>query len=263
MPLLVRQCAVTFPEMVAIPMQVGFSLPLFSTRTSREPLPRTGGLLLLVVGLLLLLPLFQPASAQTARLTIHPKSQFWIQGEATTHTFTCRVEQVDGEAAIPSTRSTPTATDEEQTEVRVEVPVEAFNCGNNRMTRDLQETLKMEEHPKIRFELVHATVTSTVDTAAHWRQIEVLGALTIAGKKRLTRLQANGRALDENRFRVRGCHPVRMTYYGIEPPTKALGLIKVKNRVEVQFDLLAHTQEQDPGSFDTVSITEAPACSST
>lgn len=245
-------------------MKVGSSIPLFSSRAQEEPLPRTAGLLLLGVGLLLFVSVFQTASAQTARLTVHPKSQFWIQGEATTHTFTCSVEQVDGEAAIPSTRSTPTATDEEQTEVTVEVPVKAFDCGNNRMTRDLQETLKMEKHPKIRFELVHATVTSTVDTAAHWRQIEVLGALTIAGKKRLTRLQATGRALDENRFRVRGCHPVRMTYYGIEPPTKALGLIKVKNRVEVQFDLLAHTQEVDRASpFDSVSPTEAPTCSST
>lgn len=200
--------------------------------------------------------------AQKKRLTVHPKSQFWIQGEATTHSFTCRVDRVEGEAELsPDEQTSSSSSDEQQTTVRVEVPVEAFDCGNNRMTRDLQETLKMEQHPKIRYELVHATVGAPVDPSRDRHHIEVLGTLRIAGKKRLTRLQTTGQALDENHFRVRGCHPIRMTYYGIEPPTKALGLIKVKNRVEVQFDLLASAEQQDRSSpFDSLTVAGAPSC---
>lgn len=201
------------------------------------------------------------AEGQAVSLEVHSLSRFWIQGQATTHNFTCRVERVKGRARLPSPSGGPAENEEIQAKVVVRVPVEAFDCGNDRMTRDLQETLKMEEHPEIRFELVHATVGGHMDSSKHWRNIEALGTLTIAGTKRLTRESVAGRALDEDHFRVRGCIPIRMTYYGIEPPTKALGLIRVKNRVEVQFDLLAQVQGGSTSSrFDTLTLGEPPSC---
>jgi hypothetical protein len=52
-----------------------------------------------------------------------------------------------------------------------------------------------------------------------------------------------------------------MTHFNIEPPTKAFGLIKVKDRVVVQFDLLAHAPAQTSASpFEVVSVDEAPSC---
>lgn len=202
------------------------------------------------------------AIGQSIQLTVHPKSQFWIQGRATTHTFTCEVNQVEGRATLVADQDSGSAsTQESGTNVVVEVPVKAFDCGRDGMTRDLQETLKMNDHPRISFELVHATVTGRADSSEQWRRIEVLGTLTIAGTKRLTRFHVVARSLGNDDFRVRGCHPIRMTYYNIEPPTKALGLIKVKNRVEVQFDLLAHSPENGSLSpFDSVTISEAPTC---
>ena len=223
--------------------------------------------LAVVVGASGLAPRSAPAQSSSTHLRVHDKSQFWIQGEAASIDFTCTVSRVEGRAALPPAQdSVPTAADrEDQTEVVVTVPVNAFDCGKDRMTRDLQEALKMEDHPEIRFELIHATVKkSALDTSAHWRRVEVLGALTIAGTKRLTRLSATGRALDANRFRVRGCHPIRMTYYNIDPPTKAFGLIKVKNEVEVQFDLLAVTESTtQPTPFSSVTLAKAPSCPST
>lgn len=201
------------------------------------------------------------AEAQPLSLELHSLSRFWIQGQATTHNFTCRVERVKGRARLPSLSGGPDENEEIQAEVVVRVPVEAFDCGNDRMTSDLQEALKMEEHPEIRFELVHATVGGELDSSRRWRSVEALGTLTIAGKKRLTRPSVAGRALDEEHFRIRGCMPIRMTYYGIEPPTKAFGLIRVKNRVEVQFDLFAHTKGNRSRSlFDTRATGDPPAC---
>ena len=203
--------------------------------------------------------------AQTMDLTVHPRSQFLIQGEATTHDFTCRVDRVDGQATLPAARDSvrKDATDE-QTDVVVRVPVRAFDCGNSRMTKDLKETLKIEKHPEIRFELVKATVESTIDTSSQWRALRVLGALSIAGTERLVRIEAVGHALDDHRFRIRGCNPIRMTYFNIEPPTKAFGLIKVKNRIVVQFDLLAHVASETSASpFDVVSIDRSPSCPAT
>jgi hypothetical protein len=231
--------------------------PLASPASSVRRWVVASVLVVLGVGLL---PL--DAAAQK-RLVIHGKSQFWIQGEATTHDFTCAVDRVEGHATLPPARDSipETATREQQTEVVVTVPVQAFDCGNDRMTRDLQETLEMEAHPDIQFELIHATVGAAVDTTLRWRRVKILGALTVAGTKRVTSLRAVGRALDAHRFRVRGCHPIRMTHFNIEPPTKAFGLIKVKNRVEVQFDLLAHTRSMDgEAPFGHLAVDESPSC---
>lgn len=213
-----------------------------------------------VLGLgILLLP-----SGATAQLELRPheNSRFWIQGEATTHDFTCVVDEVEGRAQVPvSTDSLRTNAEEAYPEVVVRVPIRAVDCGNSRMTRDLQETLEMQEHPEIRFELVHATMGAHADTSDQWQRVEALGPLTISGMKRLTRLHAAVRAYDDEHFRIRGCLPIRMTYFGIEPPTKAFGLIRVKNRVEVQFDLLANTTSApDASPFDTISLTNPPPC---
>jgi polyisoprenoid-binding protein YceI len=216
-----------------------------------------------LLGLLSLVMLGFPGdTAPQLHLAPHPDSRFWIQGDATVRNFTCVVNRIEGSARLPAAQdSVPTETDEEDMKVVVRVPIEAIDCGNSRMTSDLQETLKMETHPNIRFELVHATMKGRTDTSGQWRHVEVLGPLTIAGTKRLKRLQASVRALDEQHFRIRGCLPIRMTYFRIDPPSTAFGLIKVKNRVEVQFDLLAQTTDADgPNPLDTLSLTTPPSC---
>lgn len=214
----------------------------------------------LLVGLFLFVPL--QGQAQGTVLTLDSTSRFWIQGEATTHSFTCTVDRVEAKARIVTSQDTSAASaTPEQTEVLVTVPVRAFDCGNSRMTADLKETLGAEEHPTIRFELIDASVGTETDTSARWRPVEVLGPLTISGTKRLMRIEAAGRALGTDHFRVRGCKPIRMTYFGIEPPTKAFGLIRVKNRVEVQFDLLARsTSATGPSPFQAPSVDRRPSC---
>lgn len=128
------------------------------------------------------------------------------------------------------------------------------------MTRDLQEALQTEEHPEIRFELVDASMHASVDSSTQRYRFEVLGRLTVSGTKRLIRLEVEGKTLSENRFRVRGCTPIRMTYFGIEPPTKAFGLIQVQNRVEVQFDLIAQVKGT-PEAATVDSFEQAPPSS--
>lgn len=226
------------------------------------PLVRWLALLLLAISGVLASGGMQPTRAQGQRLVVHSDSQFWIQGEATTNDFTCRVGQVDGRAKLPAPKKVLASSSEKrEPTVIVKVAVGAFDCGNRIMTKDLKETLKVEEYPHIRFELIDARVGTPIDTTAEWRPVKVLGALTVAGTKRVTTLSALGRALDESRFRIRGCHSIRMTDFEIEPPTKAFGLIKVKDQIEVQFDLLAHTAEREQKApFEALTIAGAPSC---
>ncbi len=195
------------------------------------------------------------------RLVLHPKSQFQIRGNASIRSFTCAVQQVDGRARLPAQRDTvPDTVPEQQTEVVVQMPVQAFDCGNGRMTDDLQEALNMEEHPEIRFELIHATVGAPTDTSRQWRKVNAIGALSISGTKRVVRLEAIGHALDASHFRLRGCTPLKMTDFNVDPPSKAFGLIRVKDRVEAQFDLLAYAADGSAATLDSFSLDSPPSC---
>jgi len=232
----------------------------FSGLPFRSPTrPRCAWAVWTLVLLICLLPLSAEGQLQ---VTPHQKSQFWIHGQATGRSFTCKVTRIDGTARLPDrAQGIPKETSDEQTAVKVRVPVRSVDCGNSMMTNDLQEALKMEEHPEIQFELVHGTMGERVDTSAHWRRVDALGSLTVAGTKRLIRLDGAARALDQNHFRLRGCLPIQMTDFNVDPPSKAFGLIRVKNRVEVQFDLLAQTASaDDPSPLDTISLTNPPSC---
>lgn len=223
---------------------------------------------LLVAGLIGLLLVAVPSSATgQMQLVPHPSSRFWIHGEATTHDFTCEVDEVEGSAQLPAPEDTirpvshTPARDQTAAQVNVRVPVRAFDCGNLRMTRDLQETLEMEQHPEIRFSLSDATLESAGDSSQAWSEIEVLGPLTISGTERLVRINAEARPLGNGQYQVRGCLPVKMTYFGVEPPTKAFGLIRVKNEIRVQFDLIAETTSARTSPSTPVSPrTNPPPC---
>lgn len=196
------------------------------------------------------------------QLTAHPDSRFWVHGDATVREFTCVVDRVEGTGRFPTTQDrVPTEASDERAEAVVQVPVRAFDCGKSRMTNDLQETLEMEQHPEIRFELVHATMGARTDTSAQWRRIDAVGPLTIAGTKRLIQLNAAVQALDDRHFRIRGCLPIDMPYFKIAPPSKLFGLIKVKDQIQVQYDLLAQTASAESSTpFDTISRTNPPSC---
>jgi hypothetical protein len=224
--------------------------------------PTFGGKVVLWIAVVLVLVLAGgDATAQSRHLTVHESSRFWIQGQASIKSFTCVVDRVEGEARMLADRKRlSSSADEQQVTVTLTVPVRAFDCGREGMTEDLQETLRMEEHPEIQFELVHARAGPATDSSASWREIEVLGPLTIAGTKRLLHYNVVGRTYGPNHARTRGCKTIKMTYFGIEPPTKAFGLIKVDNRIDVKFDLLATAPQDTTEQFSTPPATNPPSC---
>jgi len=192
-------------------------------------------------------------------LQVLDQSQFWIEGSSTVNQFTCRVDVVSGHGPMPTqAASVQTAEARAADTTGVTIPVQRFDCGNNRMSEDLKETLKAQAHPRIRFTLHDATVRELSNAPDGWAPIEALGFLTVAGTERLVRVNAWGRSLGDGRYRVRGCKPLKMTYFGIDPPTKFFGAVKVHNQIEVHFDLLAQAARQSAPDSSVFALTDDP-----
>lgn len=202
-----------------------------------------------------------PATGQTQALDLLDQSRFWIQGTSSVNTFTCGVGTVRGDGPLPaSARAVSDAASTVEGGTTVTVPVQQFDCGNSRMTQDLKEALGADAHPTIRFRLHEVEDVVQPDSVDGWYRLTVLGFLTVSGTERLVRVSAWGRPVSSHVYRVRGCKPINMTYFGVTPPTKFMGLVKVHDRIQVHFDVLAMAAPTAPADPSTLALTNPPDC---
>jgi polyisoprenoid-binding protein YceI len=101
------------------------------------------------------------------------------------------------------------------------------------MDNNTYKALKTKTNKNISFVFVSGTVSSA-DAASY--QVKVIGNLTIAGKIQKIDLAASARynAADKS-FTINGSKKLKMTDYGVSPPTAMLGTIKTGNDITVSF----------------------------
>ncbi len=178
-----------------------------------------------------------PAAPAQVRVTLHPDSRIAISGTSSVSSFTCTASHVEGSSLFQPGAARVNAT--------VTVPVDAFDCRNGRMSRDLYDALQGDDHPHIRFTL------DTVELATEMGNTETYpllasGRLTIAGSTQPVVLHVEGKKRPDGTYRATGDLTLQMTTFGITPPTALMGLIKVHDRITVRFDLVAAVRA--PGS---------------
>ena len=181
-------------------------------------------------------PMLAPPTAAQAQYTVRPDSRFWIDGTSTVNSFTCAASEVAGFGSVDE----EAMGDARRADLRAEVviPVRAFDCGLRQMNRDFYEALKGKAYPAVRFALRRAELLAS-DGRSEWTPVRVWGAITLAGEQRAVTVTARGQRLADGRVRIQGRHPLRMTDFGIEPPTGLLGLVRAHDDIVVRFDLVA------------------------
>lgn len=175
----------------------------------------------------LLLLLALPASA--VELSLAPSSRLWLEGDSTLHPYSSTSTAVfaaftfegPGSAAEALAAKTPAR-------MRLTVPVDSLKSAHSGLDKNLRKALKASEHPDITFTLR----SYKVDGAS----VSAEGELSVAGKARAvllsSRLEARGGVLF-----VEGAQPLKMTDFGIKPPTMMLGAVKTSDDVTVRWRL--------------------------
>ena len=164
------------------------------------------------------------------RYAVADGSRFWIDGTATTGAWTCEADAVGGQARLG---------DAQGLEAEVVVPVHAFDCASGPMTRDLRRALGAEDYPDIRYVLEHAETLGADGRPGTWVPVRAVGTLRLAGTARRVTVEAEGRRRADGRVDLRGRLPLRMTDFGVRPPSHALGLVRAHDSIVVRFDLVA------------------------
>lgn len=169
------------------------------------------------------------------------ESRLWFQGRSNVNEFECLAENYTGEATLPEFNNPSTLLNEvtEVLSVQIEIEVDSIECGQRKMNKDLQKALKADTFPEITFVFEEADLISQPQSFNDAFEVRVHGKLTVAGNTREISFMTDAYYLNDERVRAVGQTTIRMTDFGVDPPTALMGLIRADEELTVHFDLIA------------------------
>jgi hypothetical protein len=198
------------------------------TRSNRSTLRFPALAIIAVVGLL---AAARPLSEQ---MTLGTGSKLWFEGTSTVRNWNCAAGQVDVTVDADANAAAETIGGRKAVRaVQLTVPVARLDCnGNRRMNEHMWKALNAETQTQIVFAMTGYELTAGSPTRG-----TLNGTLTLNGEAKPisfpVEFAAAGAAL-----RVQGSYGLKMTDWGVKPPTLMMGAMKVGEVVTVRFDLL-------------------------
>lgn len=179
------------------------------------------------------------ASAQTAPAPrLAAVSRLELDGQSSVRPFTCKARNVqartgEGKAAgAPLDERLKTLVSGAQ----LEIAAKQLDCGDPAMNDHMYKALKADEHRHIRFRITGYELNGTSSTEV---PVKLQGELTLGGRTVPIVVSAKATATPTGGVRLQGAHLLRMTDWGVTPPSLFFGALKVRDSVVIRFDLAA------------------------
>jgi polyisoprenoid-binding protein YceI len=150
-----------------------------------------------------------------------------VEGTSTLHAWKMESANIAGQITAP----TPDNWNAPAKAV-VTIPVASIKSEHAKMDKLMADALKAKQNPEIRFEMTSAT---PAQASANAFVLKTQGKLTIAGVTRDVAFDVQGSKNADGRYTLVGQTPIRMTAFGIKPPTAMMGTIKTGDDVKVTF----------------------------
>ena len=174
---------------------------------------------------------------ETARVAVSPESKLWIEGTSNLHGWSCKATTLDAAVELDAAAAAQLAVAPPKAlkKVQVKVPVKSIKCGHGGMDDNLYKALKADESPDISYIL--ATFEAAPGEAKDSFTLRTVGTLTIAGKENKVSMDVVATRLSDGTVKATGVVPIKMTDFGIKPPTAIFGRLKTGDEVKVNFEL--------------------------
>lgn len=159
----------------------------------------------------------------------------WFTGSSNLRRFTCSSAQVyvSAEAAPEDFERTKVDRLPAVRSAAFQVPVRSLDCGIGLQNTHLFETLGATSSPTISF----ALAGYSVEPSETGRNVRMVGTLRIAGVERKAILHGTVFRNAAGQLILRGDHAINVRDFGIAPPRRFLGLLRVRNEVTVHFEV--------------------------
>ena len=160
-------------------------------------------------------------------LTFSPEnSSIEINGTSNLHDWKSKTTQLKGHLMF--------ADNDQLKSLTVEIPVKSIKSGEKLMDTKTYETLNASKNPSITFRM---TDVVGVQRTGNNLQLTVNGNLSIARTTKKVQLKAVGKTNNSGVYTFTGSIHLKMTDFGMKPPTALLGTLKVGDQVKLVFDV--------------------------
>lgn len=172
----------------------------------------------------------RPVASSSRFTLLDERCEAAFDAESTFHDFTGKTRAVSGWIEADLADLAPAAG-------AISIEAAALDTGNKGRDKDMREELKTAEHPAIAFALAKVE-------DLRWKvpgregTFTLVGTLSIAGKTREVRIPASGRLGDDGLLRVSGETSLKMSDYGVRPPSSFL-IARVADEVRIRFSITA------------------------
>lgn len=178
-----------------------------------------------------------PVVAWNARpelLTLQPESKLWVEGKSTIKSFSCQAADIGAVVdAVPNGITQVAAAQKGIRAVRITVPAAKLDCGNGTMNDHMRKAIKLSENPIIEFNMASYEVSKATEGVSG----TLSGTLKLGGVTKTIAIPAT--AVPENgALHVVGAYELKMSDFDLTPPSLMFGRIKVRDDLNVKFDLL-------------------------
>ena len=168
-------------------------------------------------------------------LDLQAESRLWVGGTSSVRGWECKATTFTAAiASAPNAVASVLAGEKTVGAVDLIAPVDKLECGNGQMNGHMRKALKSEEHAQIAFRMTSYELTRSNDSLI----VTIAGSLTLGGTEKPVELVALAAPAPEGTLRIAGTHSLKMTDFGLKPPTLMFGRIKVHDLVKVGFDVV-------------------------
>lgn len=176
-------------------------------------------------------------------VSIDPSSELVLYGSSNINKFKCACTDQFPNSTIRFNKG-KNGTSATFSNALLDIGVKTLDCGNKIMNKDLQKTLRGDEFPRIRIELIQVKQLddSKLKEPGVWANQIVEAGLTIAGVRRNIDLSVRAQQTGSGRFRFISDKNILMTDFGLTPPKALMGAIKVNDLIRIHMDMIVEVE---------------------
>jgi polyisoprenoid-binding protein YceI len=118
--------------------------------------------------------------------------------------------------------------------LNINIAVSGIETDTDRLTTNLRNYLKKDEHPHITFDLNEITQIEKVNGKAN---ITANGTINAAGVENNVTLNVEAFVQNDGKIRFVGTQDLLMTSFNIDPPTALFGTVRAHDDIQIIFDV--------------------------
>ena len=174
----------------------------------------------------------------TQRLVVHPSSTVTIYGKTNVNKYQCTIGRYSGSDTLVITAERGKGAYFKKGLAKLNA--REFDCNMAAITKDFAETIQAKKYPDIKIEF------SSFERAPEFESTEenFNGKLTITLADVAVPCEVRCSIVkdEKNLIHLRGRRLFRFSDFNLEPPTKMMGLVKVHEKITVNFHLVLSMQ---------------------